>query len=79
MYDIVDATQDYTYIYSESGFWSWWQKSWNAFTEKLFSVLGSGGGSGGTSTAPSSVKEAVSNALSSLIDGIFGVITDPPP
>lgn len=51
MYDIVDATQDYEYIYSESGFWDWWQKSWNAFTEKLFSVLGSGGSGSGTSGA----------------------------
>lgn len=48
MYDIVDATPDFEYIYTESGFWSWWQKSWNAFTDKLFKVLGSGGtGSGG--------------------------------
>lgn len=74
MYDIVDATQDFEYIYSESGFWTWWQKSWNAFTEKLFSVLGSGGSGG--STAPSTVKDAVANALSSLIEGVFGVITE---
>lgn len=39
MYDIQDATQDYEYIYTESGFWAWWQRSWNAFTEKLFSIL----------------------------------------
>lgn len=39
MYDIVDATQDFEYIYSESGFWTWWQKSWNAFTERLFGLL----------------------------------------
>jgi len=48
MYDIVDATPDFEYIYSESGFWAWWQKSWNAFTERLFIALGSGGaGAGG--------------------------------
>lgn len=49
MYDIVDATPNYEYIYSESGFWAWWQKSWNAFTERLFKALESGGagGSGG--------------------------------
>lgn len=74
MNDIVDATPDYEYIYTESGFWSWWQKSWNAFTEKLFSALGSGGSGG--STAPSTVKDAVANALSSLIEGIFGVIIE---
>lgn len=50
MYDIVDATPDYEYIYTESGFWSWWQKSWNAFTDKLFSLLGTGG-TGGSSGA----------------------------
>lgn len=49
MYDIVDATPNYEYIYSEAGFWAWWQKSWNAFTEKLFLTLGSGGTGGGAS------------------------------
>lgn len=48
MYDIVDATQNYEYIYTESGFWAWWQKAWIAFTDKLFSVLGTGSGSGGS-------------------------------
>lgn len=43
MYDIADATQDFEYIYTESGFWTWWQKSWNAFTEKLFVTLEAGG------------------------------------
>ena len=43
MYDIADATPDYEYIYSESGFWSWWQKSWNAFQERLFKALESAG------------------------------------
>ena len=55
LYDIVDATPNYEYIYSEAGFWSWWQKSWNAFTEKLFLALGSGtGGSGASGGAGSS-------------------------
>ena len=76
MYDIVDATPGYEYIYTESGFWAWWQKSWNAFTEKLFSLLGSGDGAGGgTSTAPSSIKEALAAALSALIESLFAVIT----
>lgn len=39
LYDIVDATPNYEYIYSEAGFWSWWQKSWNAFQERLFKAL----------------------------------------
>jgi hypothetical protein len=75
MYDIVDATPNYEYIYSEAGFWAWWQKSWNAFQEKLFQALGSGG-SGSGSIVPGTVKQKVSEALSSLIEGIFGTITE---
>lgn len=49
MYDIVDATQDFEYIYSESGFWAWWQRSWNDFTkmidDRLKSILKALGGS----------------------------------
>ena len=76
MYDVADASGNtYEYIYTESGFWAWWQRSWNAFTDKLFSALGSGGlGSG--SSAPASVKEALSKALSSLIESAFGVVTE---
>lgn len=61
MYDVVDATPNYEYIYSEAGFWSWWQKSWNAFTEKLFAALASGGGvsSGSSGGAGSSVMDDV--------------------
>lgn len=54
-YDVADASGDsYEYIYTEAGFWNWWQKSWNAFTSKLFAALGSGSsGSGSTSdTSP---------------------------
>lgn len=39
MYDIVDSTDNFEYIYTESGFWAWWQKSWNEFTGKLFSLF----------------------------------------
>lgn len=36
--DIVGITTapEYEYIYTESGFWDWWQKSWNSFTTKFF-------------------------------------------
>ncbi|MBR5268288.1 MAG: hypothetical protein IKU20_08875 [Lachnospiraceae bacterium] len=44
MYDISDTTNDYEYIYTETGFWSWWQRSWNEFTGKLFGLLGGGAG-----------------------------------
>ena len=57
MYDIADASgqSGYEYIYSESGFWSWFQKAWLDFrqwTSTMLSTvqgLGSGGGSGGES------------------------------
>lgn len=45
-WDVVGNTNnDYTYIYTESGFWDWWQKQWLSFTDKLFS-RDSGSGSG---------------------------------
>ena len=54
MYDIADASgqSGYEYIYSESGFWSWFQKQWLAFREwcnsmyTLVSGLGSGSSGG---------------------------------
>ena len=75
MYDIVDATPNYEYIYTESGFWAWWQKAWIAFTDKLFNSLGTGSGGSGGSTAPTSVKQALAAALSALIESLFAVIT----
>lgn len=58
MYDIADASgqSGYEYIYSESGFWSWFQKQWLAFREWCNSmyILVSGlvgGSSGGSSSA----------------------------
>lgn len=74
-YDVVDASgNDYEYIYSETGFWSWWQKSWNAFTAKLFAALGAGGAGG--SVAPGSVQDVISNALTGLIDGLFKTVAE---
>ena len=48
MYDIADASGQggYEYIYSESGFWSWWQKQWLEF-KQWYSGINIGGGSGG--------------------------------
>lgn len=78
MSDIVDSSSpDKEYIYTETGFWDWWQRSWNAFTTKFFSLLeGSGLSPGGSSSGmvSGSVTESLKNALSSLIDGLFGVI-----
>lgn len=50
MQDFWDMTgttpkDEYTYIYSESGFWDWWQKQWLLFTGTLWDKMdGSGGG-----------------------------------
>ena len=78
MSDIVDSSSpDKEYIYTESGFWDWWQRSWNAFTTKFFSLLEGSGlspGDSGSGMVSGSVTESLKNALSSLIDGLFGVI-----
>lgn len=46
MSDIVDSSSpDKEYIYTETGFWDWWQRSWNAFTLKFFALFGGDSGS----------------------------------
>lgn len=82
MYDIVDATPNYEYIYSEAGFWAWWQKSWNAFTEKLFATLGSGTGSGSggatlnPDTAPAVPDDETTGEKGYSIIDLFVVLKD---
>lgn len=81
-YDVVDASGDsYEYIYTETGFWNWWQKSWNAFTNKLFAALSSAGfdvdsGTGQSGSLWSRIKNAFNNSLGVLIESLFGLITD---
>lgn len=58
MYDIADATPDYEYIYTESGFWDWWQRSWTDFVDKFFGQKGSGS-SGAAGSIPADVLPAV--------------------
>lgn len=53
-YDIIGGSDDdYEYIYTESGFWTWWQKQWKEFTGTLFDllerILSAGGGDSGIS------------------------------
>lgn len=50
-WDVVSSGEDsdFEYIYTESGFWAWWQRQWIQFTKSLFSTLdkiasSSGGG-----------------------------------
>lgn len=48
LYDISGAvtSEDYEYIYSDNGFYDWWQRSWLAFNRKLDQLFaGIGGGS----------------------------------
>lgn len=51
MQDFWDMTgttpkDEYTYIYSESGFWDWWQKQWISFTGTLWDKMDDSGGGG---------------------------------
>lgn len=50
---------DYIYIYTESGFWDWWQKSWRSWTgsfdewmAKLLAAVGGGGSGPGSGEDP---------------------------
>ncbi len=63
MYDIVDASgnQGYEYLYTESGFWNWWQRAWTDFI-KLFQGM-SFGGSSGSSGSSSGVTEDTENNI----------------
>lgn len=83
-YDVVDASgQDFSYIYSETSFWNWWQKSWNTFTSRLFSALESAGlNTGGTNPDGTSrslwdtIKDAFNNSLGALISALFDLIAE---
>lgn len=80
-YDVVDASgQDFSYIYSETGFWNWWQKSWNTFTSRFFSALESAGlNTGGDGTSRSlwdTIKDAFNNSLGALISTVFDLIAE---
>ena len=39
MFDMVDATQDYEYIYTESGFWGWLQKAWKDMIARFDRII----------------------------------------
>gem|GEM_PF-1566011 len=84
-YDVADASGgSYEYIYTESGFWAWWQKSWNAFTNKLFAALSSAGmdTSGGTNPDGTGkslwqrIKDAFNDTLGALIEALFDLIKE---
>lgn len=84
-YDVADASgSDFSYIYTETSFWNWWQKSWNAFTNKLFAALSSAGMdvSGGTNADGTSkslwqrIKDAFNATLGALIEALFTLINE---
>ena len=53
MFDIVDATEDYEYIYTESGFYDWLQRALKKITDKLDEILQAiKGGSGNVEQLP---------------------------
>jgi len=73
MYDIADATPDYEYIYTESGFWDWWQRAWTDFTGKLFDQKGSGS-SGASGSIPADVLPAVPDDEATEEDDSWNVL-----
>lgn len=84
-YDVADASgSDFSYIYTETSFWNWWEKSWNAFTSKLFAALSSAGMdvSGGTNPDGTSkslwqrIKDAFNDTLGALIETLFNLIKE---
>lgn len=80
MYDIADASgqSGYEYIYTDTGFWSWFQKAWldfRSWTSQMLSTvqgLGSGGGSSGEGAYYGDDIEAVTdNAWDVTEDEIY--------
>lgn len=77
-------------ITSESGFWNWWKKSWNDFTNRLFGVLQPGSGPGGSGSGSGSddpgsgegrgfiekILDALADGIATLVKGLFDVITE---
>lgn len=82
MYDISDASGQtgYEYIYTESGFWSWFQKAWLDFrqwTSTLLSTvqgLGSGGGGDSITNISNTYDIDISSERDSATSGLFGFI-----
>lgn len=82
MYDIIESDPSQEYIYTEQGFWSWFQRAWNQqLMSKLDAILfAMGGGSGpGSDTSNGSlldkVGEAFSDGLAALVKGVFNLIS----
>lgn len=83
LYDVIEGDPSQEYIYTEQGFWSWFQRSWNqqliTKLDALLFALGGGsgpdgpGGSGGSFF--NKIGDAFSDGLSALIKGVFDLIS----
>lgn len=80
LYDVIESDPSQEYIYTQEGFWAWFQKAWNQqLLTKLDAILSAlGGGSGSDGSGGSffnKIGEAFSDGLSALIKGVFDLIS----
>ena len=76
MYDIVDASGNagYEYIYTESGFWDWWQRQWLDF-KAWYSSLSFGGSTMITEETTTNIENSEYNEYSDNVT-VYEVVTD---
>lgn len=83
LYDVIESDPSQEYIYTQEGFWAWFQRSWNqqlmTKLDALLSALGGSSGSGGSGSSGGSffnkIGDAFSDGLSTLIKGVFDLIS----
>lgn len=83
LYDVIESDPSQEYIYTQEGFWAWFQKAWNqqllTKLDAILSALGGGSGSGGSGGSGGSffnkIGEAFSDGLAALIKGVFDLIS----
>lgn len=55
LYDVIESDPSQEYIYTQEGFWAWFQRSWNqqlmTKLDALLSAMGGGSGSGGSGSS----------------------------
>ena len=88
-WDVVDSGEndDFEYIYSESGFWSWLQKAWLNMLQKLDAIIialggdpdalpGDSSGNDQDQTFWQRMKGIFENALANIIEALLELITN---
>lgn len=83
LYDVIESDPSQEYIYTQEGFWTWFQRSWNqqlmTKLDALLSAMGGGSGSGGSGSSGGSffnkIGDAFSDGLAALIKGVFDLIS----